>query len=99
MFDSSVPDAVPAPSSSERAPTQAGATDRLARLHVVGLSYRTAGLALRSKLGFTPAQQPDALRALRAAGVGECMILSTCNRTELYFAGGSLSAVVSFLAD
>ena len=54
-------------------------------LVVLGLSHRTAPVAVREKLAFDTAQLPSALGALRACpGVVESMILSTCNRTELY---------------
>jgi glutamyl-tRNA reductase len=52
---------------------------------VVGLSHRTAPLAVREALAFPREQLKDALLRLRAeTGAGEAMILSTCNRVELY---------------
>jgi len=50
----------------------------------LGLSHRTAPIALREQLNYLPAQLEAALLAWRAAGGDELVILSTCNRLELY---------------
>lgn len=55
------------------------------KLVVLGLNHRTAPLALRELLAFTPAELPEALVDLAGLrGVYEAAIVSTCNRTELY---------------
>ncbi|MSQ61141.1 MAG: glutamyl-tRNA reductase [Dehalococcoidia bacterium] len=55
----------------------------------IGLSHRTAPVALRERLAFTPEEMPGALTALRER-FGGGVILSTCNRMEAYVsaAGG-----------
>ena len=53
-------------------------------LVVVGINHRTAPLEVREKVVFDPAQLPAALRALASGGARENVIVSTCNRTELY---------------
>ncbi len=53
---------------------------------VVGLNHRTASLEVREKLSITKARMPDALEAM-AAYVGQGVILSTCNRSEVYTIG------------
>lgn len=61
----------------------------------VGVSYRTASLDLRERLALAPAALGAALarfgcgRHDRPAGVSELVILSTCNRLELYAAAGA----------
>ncbi len=60
-------------------------------LRVTGLSHNTAApVEVRERLSFTtPRALDDALAVLRAALAprgGECVLLSTCNRTELYVA-------------
>ena len=51
-----------------------------------GINHRTAPVTLRELVAFSPDQLPDALRdAKRFLGIREVAILSTCNRTELYF--------------
>ncbi|HEY7411669.1 MAG TPA: glutamyl-tRNA reductase [Vicinamibacteria bacterium] len=52
---------------------------------VVGLSHRSSPLEVREALAFPAERMGDALGRLRAeGGLGEAMILSTCNRVELY---------------
>ncbi len=54
-------------------------------LVVVGLSHKTAPLDLRERLAFTPGEAEESLRAADAvAEMSERLLLSTCNRTELY---------------
>ncbi len=67
---------------------------------VVGVSHRTSPLALREALAFPKETLPAALDELREqAGVEEAMILSTCNRVEIYASGLEDPApVADFLA-
>lgn len=52
---------------------------------VIGLSHKTAPVEIREKLSFPSQEQPDALLALMSFdAVLEAVILSTCNRTEVY---------------
>lgn len=54
-------------------------------LVVVGVSYRTAALAVRERFWMDERQHLDALdRLVRSEGVDEVFVLSTCNRTEFY---------------
>jgi len=54
-------------------------------LIALGLNHLTAPLELREKVAFAPDVTPLALSDLaRQPGVNEALILSTCNRTELY---------------
>jgi glutamyl-tRNA reductase len=54
---------------------------------VIGLSHRSAPVALRERFAFAGETVPAALRALRAAGLAtEGVVLSTCNRVEIYAA-------------
>ena len=52
-------------------------------LAVVGASHRTAPIELRERLAFGRADVPAALLGLAADG-SEAVVLSTCNRTEVY---------------
>jgi len=62
-------------------------------LMVVGLSHHTAPVALREKLAFRAEDLPHALGLLtNGAGFAEAAILSTCNRVEVYAAGGPADA-------
>src|SRR5947209_10032906 len=50
---------------------------------VVGVDHTTAPIALRERLACSPRQMPQVLRAAQAVAQ-ECVLLSTCNRLELY---------------
>jgi glutamyl-tRNA reductase len=52
----------------------------------LGLSHRTAPIALRERLNYPLVELEAALASYRDAGLGELIILSTCNRLELYAA-------------
>jgi glutamyl-tRNA reductase len=59
------------------------------RIEVVGLSHRTAPLPVREAFAFGPDEAMDFLaRGRRDAAWSEALLLSTCNRTELYAAPG-----------
>ena len=71
-------------------------------LELVGLNYRTAPVELRERLAFPPAGLGEALGRLRGDfGVREAVILSTCNRVEIYAAGSPdtlrAATIVDFL--
>jgi glutamyl-tRNA reductase len=52
---------------------------------VVGLSHKSAPIEVREKLNFPENTLPDALRKLMTyEGVRESLIMSTCNRVEIY---------------
>jgi glutamyl-tRNA reductase len=55
---------------------------------VLGINHKTAPVALREKVAFSEDRLAAALRALRQEnGIAEAVILSTCNRTEVYWTG------------
>src|SRR5690348_2172986 len=55
------------------------------RLLLLGLNHTTAPLALREALAFSAEQQRDAVARLRQRFAdAEFVLLSTCNRVELY---------------
>jgi len=54
---------------------------------VIGLSHHSSPVELRERFAFAEAKIPDALKSLRKSGVArEAVILSTCNRVEIYTA-------------
>jgi len=60
------------------------------KIVVIGLNHKTAPVEIREKLAFDPTQTSRALRELRKRfAQTEFVLLSTCNRVELYFAGES----------
>ncbi len=55
---------------------------------VTGMSFRSAPVRLREQLAFAADSLPTVLERLqRASADSELLLLSTCNRTELYVAG------------
>jgi glutamyl-tRNA reductase len=64
--------------------------------NILGINHKTAPVALREKVAFSEDRLVAALRALRQEnGVAEAVILSTCNRTELYWSGSANGAQLS----
>jgi glutamyl-tRNA reductase len=52
---------------------------------VVGLSHRNAPIEVRERIAITPKRVNEALDKVRAVpSIGETVILSTCNRVEVY---------------
>ncbi|HFC6162310.1 TPA: glutamyl-tRNA reductase [Neisseria meningitidis] len=69
------------------------------QLTAVGLNHQTAPLSIREKLAFAAAALPKAVHNLaRSNAATEAVILSTCNRTELYCVGDS-EEIIRWLAD
>ncbi|MAD77329.1 MAG: glutamyl-tRNA reductase [Rheinheimera sp.] len=70
-------------------------------IFALGINHKTAPVGLREKVAFAPEQVHEALRELATAtAVTDAVILSTCNRTELYFNGTNNQAehVIAWLA-
>ena len=70
---------------------------------LIGVNHKTAPVALREQVAVIEPHLPQVLQALRSSGpVRECVVLSTCNRTEVYCVGPrgghAAEAVVRFLA-
>ena len=68
---------------------------------LVGLSHKSAPIAVREKVAFSGDALRDALVQLKSqAGVAEAMVISTCNRVEVYVTGqGSYQAARRFFLD
>ncbi len=54
-------------------------------LACVGINHRTAPLPVRESMWFSGDELPAALKSLRQTRARECILISTCNRTELYY--------------
>ena len=71
---------------------------------VVGLSHKTAGVEVREKVAFAPTQMEKPLNAVVALpDITEAVIVSTCNRVEIYATtrdvAGGMARLKRFLAD
>lgn len=72
------------------------------QIAVLGLNHRTAPVEVRERVAFPPQRIPEALARLKAElEVPECVVLSTCNRVELYCAmaepNGHRGALTQFI--
>jgi glutamyl-tRNA reductase len=80
-------------SSKTATPTHAGGGIRLA---LIGCNHRTAPVELRERVAFTAEQALDAAGELRRRGIlEEAVVLSTCNRSELYGVAPSADSKVT----
>ena len=73
------------------------------QLGIVGVSHKTAPIEVRERVAFAEDTLGESLKQLVGVpGVGEAMIVSTCNRVELY-AGvddkAAMEALMRFLID
>lgn len=60
-------------------------SSELMEIALIGISYRTASIELRERLAFRVEQACEAADQLRSRGIlKEAVVLSTCNRTEVY---------------
>jgi glutamyl-tRNA reductase len=50
----------------------------------VGISHHTASVDIREKMWFSTDEIREAVRRLKETFFSECVLVSTCNRTELY---------------
>ncbi|MBO2537482.1 glutamyl-tRNA reductase [Rummeliibacillus suwonensis] len=71
---------------------------------IVGLNYKTAPVEIREKFSFMEEELPEAMRALQSRkSILENVIVSTCNRTEIYAVVDQLHTgryyIKQFLAD
>ena len=67
-------------------------------LYALGLNHQTAPLAVRERVVFHVERVREALGEMTRSLAQEAAILSTCNRTELYFAGERPAEAADWLA-
>ncbi|MGI8579768.1 MAG: glutamyl-tRNA reductase [Solirubrobacteraceae bacterium] len=75
----------------------------MSEILAIGVSHKTAPVAVRERLALPPGRAVDFLRDLRGdSAVREAVAISTCNRTELYLVAGdpveAETAVLGMLA-
>ena len=69
-------------------------------LYVLGINHHSAPLEVREKLAFPTEQQAAALASLaRRPGVAEAVLVSTCNRTEVYIEAPDFTAARAWLVE
>jgi glutamyl-tRNA reductase len=71
---------------------------RIMPLLVLGLNHRTAPIEVRERIVFDVERLPRALASLASLpGLREALVVSTCNRTELYCVGAAAEPVTDWL--
>ncbi|MCW3172976.1 glutamyl-tRNA reductase [Shewanella subflava] len=69
-------------------------------LVAIGINHKTATVDLREKVAFSPDRIHDAMKSLASrTTTGEAVIVSTCNRTELYCNNASETDIIEWLQD
>jgi glutamyl-tRNA reductase len=66
-------------------------------MHIIvfGLNHNTAPVEVREKLSVSDESLPALLHKLRADHINEAVIISTCNRTEVYFCAEDPDAAIN----
>ena len=67
-------------------------------LFAFGINHKTAPIAVREKLYIHENEIPELLASLKET-LSECVILSTCNRTEIYGVAGAADVDLDFYKD
>ncbi len=57
---------------------------------VIGVNHRVASVEVRERFSFTKSKKEEAFQVLKEQGIQEMVILSTCNRSEVYIATDNL---------
>ncbi len=65
---------------------------------VVGVNHRSGTAALREALYVEEGRQPELLARLKAAGLGEAVFLSTCDRSEVQAATSDVESAAAAVA-
>ena len=69
-------------------------------LVAIGINHKTASVSVREKVAFSPDKIHNAMKSLAEINkTGEAVILSTCNRTELYCNNLNISDVITWFKD
>lgn len=68
------------------------------QIHLIGLNHKTAPMKLRERLVFSNDILTQALIELKGKTSSEILILSTCNRTEIYQNSPDTKTLISWLA-
>ncbi|MGV3618412.1 MAG: glutamyl-tRNA reductase [Fimbriimonas sp.] len=68
-------------------------------LRLLGLNFRSADVSLRSRVALAGPRLQQFLLSLREHGVAEAIVLSTCNRTEIYTVGGEAPPLIELLSN
>lgn len=66
---------------------------------VVGVNHNTAPISIREKVSFTDTKKIEGINYLLDHGIKEVIILSTCNRSEIYIYSDKIESKINILKD
>lgn len=67
-------------------------------LGLIGISHKTAAVEIREKVALSEEEQKVAIKYLiEEYGTDGCMILSTCNRTEIYVSNSKIESTIEHI--
>lgn len=69
--------------------------NKLSNFHVIGVSYQSADVSVREQFSITPDREEAFYSEVKAAGLTDVMVISTCNRTEIYFFSENIHPLVN----
>lgn len=64
---------------------------------VIGVNHNTAPIRIREKVSFTDTKKIEGINYLLDHGIKEVVILSTCNRSEIYIHGDNIESKIHVL--
>ncbi|WP_455538985.1 glutamyl-tRNA reductase [Terrisporobacter sp.] len=66
---------------------------------VIGINHNKASINIREKVSFTDSKKIDAINILLDKGIDEIVIISTCNRSEIYVSSKNIQNSISIVKD
>nr|WP_302595890.1 glutamyl-tRNA reductase [uncultured Cellulosilyticum sp.] len=66
---------------------------------VIGVNHKVCPIEIRECVAFTESKKIEALSFFKAVGVEECVVLSTCNRSEIYICDAQIEDKISLVQD
>ncbi|WP_054741882.1 glutamyl-tRNA reductase [Cellulosilyticum ruminicola] len=66
---------------------------------VIGVNHKVCPIEIRECVAFTESKKIEGLNFFNAAGVAECIILSTCNRSEIYICDDEIEDKVELVKE
>ncbi len=66
---------------------------------VIGVNHNLAPISVREKVSFTDTRKIEAINSLLDKDISEIVILSTCNRSEIYIRANNIEEKISVVKD
>lgn len=66
---------------------------------VIGVNHKVCPIEIRECVAFTESKKIEALSFFKAVGVEECIVLSTCNRSEIYICDAQIEDKIDLVQE